>query len=107
MLGLTLRFAPALVNMVGAKVFLSEMVGGDGMDLGGEHRHLGIVQHYPLSRARRAEKVDENDVFLKYIIRLKYYNIKPVPVLGQSSPLSIMVFRKSLVCVLTTSGSFR
>ncbi len=54
----------ALVDMVGAEVLLSEMVGGDGMNLGGEDGHLGIVQHNPLSRARGAEQVDENYMLL-------------------------------------------
>ena len=48
-----------LVDMVRAKVFLSEMVGGDGMNLCGEHRHLRVVQHDPLSRTWRAKQVDE------------------------------------------------
>jgi hypothetical protein len=50
--------------MVGAEVLLSEMVGGDGMDLGGEDGHLRIVQHNPLGRARGAEQVDENYMLL-------------------------------------------
>ena len=54
-----------LVDMVRAKVFLSEMVGGDGMNLCGEHRHLRVVQHDPLSRTWRAKQVDEDDMLLE------------------------------------------
>ena len=71
-----------LVDMVRAKVFLSEMVGGDGMNLCGEHRHLRVVQHDPLSRTWRAKQVDKDDMLLER--KQKWFEI-PIFTLTQNS----------------------